>query len=225
MRPTHTTVATVNFIVAGSRPIASHAARTWSQPSRKYDTGANGMLNSAAKRAASRGVRLVPQPPITIGGPGCCTGFGSAGESTTEWCFPANEYLLADGRLPEAGDDLELLLEHREAVTGRGERDAVRGVLGVVPTGAEPELDAAAAHRVGLRDLDRERAREAERHRRDERAEPDAGGLASDRREGHPRVGRTRSGCALADALVVVGAEEGVEAEPLGRCATASSWS
>ena len=79
-----TTVATVNFIVSGSRPIASHAARTWSQPSRKYETGAKGMLNSSAKRAASRGVRLVPHPPMMIGGRGCCTGFGKADEPTTE---------------------------------------------------------------------------------------------------------------------------------------------
>ncbi len=34
--------------------------------------------------------------------------------------------------------------------------------------------------------------------------------------EGHPGVGRTRPGLALADALVVVGTEERVEAEPLG---------
>ena len=33
--PTHTTTATVKRIVAGSRPTVSHAARTWSQPSRK----------------------------------------------------------------------------------------------------------------------------------------------------------------------------------------------
>src|SRR5437879_350455 len=35
--------------------MASHAARTWSQPSRQYDTGANGILNTSAQRAAGRG--------------------------------------------------------------------------------------------------------------------------------------------------------------------------
>ena len=114
-------------------------------------------------------------------------------------------------------DDRELLLEHLEALAGGRERDPVRGVLGVVPTRAEPELDPPAAHRVGLRDLDRERTREAERHRRHERAEPDARRLAAERGERHPRVGRARAGSALADALVVVGPEERVEAELLGR--------
>ena len=33
-------------------------------------------------RAARRGVRVGPNPPMMIGGPGCCTGFGSAGESS-----------------------------------------------------------------------------------------------------------------------------------------------
>ena len=96
----------------------------------------------------------------------------------------------------------------------------------VVPAGAEAELDAPAAHRVGLRDLDRERAGQPERHRRDERAEPDARRLAAERGERHPRVGRARPGRTLADAEVVVGAEERVEAELLGATwATARSWS
>ena len=43
------------------------------------------MLNSSANCAARRGVRFVPQPPMMIGGRGRCTGFGSAGESSTEW--------------------------------------------------------------------------------------------------------------------------------------------
>src|SRR5262249_53329409 len=92
----------------------------------------------------------------------------------------------------------------------------VRRVLGVVPTGAESELDASVAHGVGLRNLDRERAREPERDRCDERAQTDARGLAPDRREGHPRVGRTRSRGAVADPLEMIGTEERVEAEPFG---------
>ena len=56
----------------------------------------------------------------------------------------------------------------------------------------------------------------AERHRRDERAEPDPRRLAAERGERHPRVGRPRARVALADAHVVVGAEERVEPELLG---------
>ena len=43
----------------------------------------NGMLNSSAYRAASSGVRLGPRPPTITGGPGRCTGLGSAGASTS----------------------------------------------------------------------------------------------------------------------------------------------
>ena len=56
----------------------------------------------------------------------------------------------------------------------------------------------------------------AERHRRDERAEPDARRLAAERGERHPRVGRARARVALADAHVVVGTEERVESQLLG---------
>ena len=89
-------------------------------------------------------------------------------------------------------DDRELLLEHLEAVAGRRERDAVRSVFAVVPARAESELDPAAAHRVGLRDLDRERAGKPERHGGHERAEPDPRRLAAERGERDPRVGRAR---------------------------------
>src|SRR5438874_13828970 len=107
--------------------------------------------------------------------------------------FPRERVLLADGGRPQTRYDLELLLEHRESIRGRGERDRVRGVLGVVPTRAEPELDAPAAHRVGLRDLDRERARKSEGDGRDECAEPDACRLAAERGERPPGGRGTRS--------------------------------
>ena len=57
--------------------------RTWRPGRRTPPTGANGRLNSLAKRAARRGVRLGPHPPMMIGGPPGCTGLGSAGEPTT----------------------------------------------------------------------------------------------------------------------------------------------
>jgi hypothetical protein len=46
-------------------------------------TVANPRLNSAAYRAASRGVRFGPPPPMITGGPGRWAGLGSAGEPVT----------------------------------------------------------------------------------------------------------------------------------------------
>ena len=60
--------------------------------------------------------------------------------------------LLARRRGPQAGDDLQLLLEPVEALAERRERDAVRGVLPLEPAAAQAELDPAAAHRVDLGD-------------------------------------------------------------------------
>ena len=53
------------------------------QPRRCPRREANGTLNSAAYRAASRGVRRCPRPPTMIGTPPGCTGLGSAGESVS----------------------------------------------------------------------------------------------------------------------------------------------
>ena len=53
----------------------------------------------------------------------------------------------------------ELLLQPVEALPQGGERDAVGGVLVVVPAGADAELDPAAAHLVDLGHGDGERAR------------------------------------------------------------------
>jgi hypothetical protein len=80
-RPQHTTWAAENTIEPGSRPSGSHAARTRSNCRPVSAAGQKGMLNSWAKVAASRGVRLGPPPPTMTGGPGACTGFGSAGLS------------------------------------------------------------------------------------------------------------------------------------------------
>jgi hypothetical protein len=115
---------------------------------------------------------------------------------------------------PQAGDDGELLLQAREL--GRRERDAVRRVLGLVPAGAEAELDPAARHGVDLRDLDGERAGQPEGGRRHQRAEPDAAGLAGQPGQRDPGVGGTRQALRVAHLQVVVGAEEGVEAQLLG---------
>src|SRR5262249_11725867 len=62
-------------------------------------------------------------------------------------------------RLPEAAHDAELLLEQLETLALLGERGADRRVLVRIPAGAEAELDAAAAHRVDVRDGDRQQTR------------------------------------------------------------------
>ncbi len=118
--------------------------------------------------------------------------------------------------LPQPGDHGELLLEAVEALAGGGERDAVGAVLVVVPPGPQPQLHPPAAHRVDLRDGDGQRPWQAEGGRRQQRAEPDPGGLPGEPTEGHPRVGRPGPAVARADAQEVVGAEERVEAGVLG---------
>ena len=87
---------------------------------------------------------------------------------------------LAGGCAPEPGHDGELLFEALEALAEGRERHAVGRVLGVVPAGTESELDAPAAHGVHLRHLDGEQSGQAERGRGDQRAQPDAVGLAGD---------------------------------------------
>ena len=78
-RPAHSTCATENVRVDGSRPASSHAARTVAtRPSTSAGAG-NDWLNSVAYRAASAGVRFGPLPPTMIGTRDC-TGLGSAGE-------------------------------------------------------------------------------------------------------------------------------------------------
>src|SRR5204862_7608338 len=111
--------------------------------------------------------------------------------------------------------DGELLFETREAFTDRWERDPVRGVLAVVPARAEAELDPSAAHLVDLRDRDRERSWVPERHGCHEGAEPDARRVAREGGEREPGVGRPGKPVA-GERHVVIGAEEGVEAELLG---------
>src|SRR6185437_689677 len=122
---------------------------------------------------------------------------------------------LADRRVPESGEDGELLLQALEALTEGREREGVGGVLGVVPARAEAELDPSAAHRVDLRHLDGEQAGRAESRRRHERAEPDALGLAGDTAQRDPGVGRARQAVPT-HGEEVVRAEERVEALLLG---------
>ena len=96
------------------------------------------------------------------------------------------------------------------------ERHAVGGVLGVVPSGAETELDAPAAHGVHLRHLDGEQPGQPEGRRGHEGAQPDPVGLPGDAGQREPGVGRAGQAVA-AHGEEVVGAEERVEAGGLGR--------
>src|SRR5581483_6570330 len=121
-----------------------------------------------------------------------------------------------DGRRPQPGDDGELLLEHLEARADGREGDAVGSVLLVVPPGPEAELHPATAHGVDLGDSDGQGPRQAERHRCDEGAEADPLGVAGQPRQGRPRIGRAGEPGPAAEIDVVVGAEEGVEAQPFG---------
>jgi hypothetical protein len=117
---------------------------------------------------------------------------------------------------PHASNDRELFLEHLESIARRRERNRVRRMLRVVPTRAESEFNPTAAHRVCLRDLDCERARKSKRRGCHQRAQSDTRRFATDRGERHPRVSGTWTWVTLADALIVVGAEERVEAELFG---------
>jgi hypothetical protein len=88
-------------------------------------------------------------------------------------------------------------------------------VLDLVPAGAQPELDPAAAHLVDRRDHLREVPEPSERHRRDERPQPDPLGVAGQAGEHRPGVGRGQP-ARPREALVVVRSEERLEARGLG---------
>ncbi len=161
-------------------------------------------------------MRFVPQPPIMIGGPPGCTGFGSAGESTTRWCLPANENVSPTGvfHIPLRISSCSSSISKRSPVGGNGIAYAACSPSyqpAPSPSSTRPPLIASAcatwiARGPGKRNVTGvtsvpSRMRVVSRR---------------ERRERHPGVGRTRPGIALADALVVVGTEERVEAEALG---------
>jgi hypothetical protein len=115
---------------------------------------------------------------------------------------------------PQPVHDLELLGKHRDARRGFGERKAVRAVLTLHPACSEPELDAAARDVVDRCSGVRDERREAERRRRDERAEPKARRARREAGEDRPRVVRDR--CVLVALRdVVVGAKERLDAAAL----------
>ena len=146
------------------------------------------MLNSWAKVAASRGVRLAPPPPTMIGVP--ASGPAWAGPD----CRPA-------GSAPGEREGLAEGCRHKPVITAScsssrsnrspsaRERDPVGPVLVGVPPGAESELHPPPLIcRPG--DGDGQRPRETEGGCGEQGPEPDAARFPGDGTQGDPRVGR-----------------------------------
>ena len=113
--------------------------------------------------------------------------------------------------------DGQLVLEEVVPRADPGKRQPVGLVLGLVPTGAETDLDSAAAHVIDLGRGDGERPDRAEGHRRHQGAEADRGGVACEAGERDPCVGRARQSARRAHLEVVVRAEERAEPALLRR--------
>ena len=110
-------------------------------------------------------------------------------------------------------EDLQLVLQQVRPLGDLRERQAELAVLRVVPAGPDADLDPAAAHLVDRGNDFGERSGVAKRDRRNERAEADGRGLASDAGENGPRVGGrlvSRPG----EAPVVIGPEKCLESKP-----------
>jgi orotate phosphoribosyltransferase len=123
---------------------------------------------------------------------------------------------LSGRRVPETGDDLELLAEAFKSHAEWWERDAVCQVFIFKPPGADPKLNSATRHLIDLGDGNCEWARKSKCRGRDESAETNRARFPSEARQGHPRVGRPRHAVAFAHFHVVVGPEEPVEPEIFG---------
>ena len=113
-----------------------------------------------------------------------------------------------------AGVTRQLAVELVQTAALRAEGDAVELVLGLVPAGPDAELDPAARDVVDRDDVLREHRCAAERHRRDQGAEPDP--LGARRACGEQRPGvETPGGLSPDDRAVVVRAEDGVQPRSL----------
>ncbi len=119
--------------------------------------------------------------------------------------------LLADGCLPQAGDDRELLLEPVEAFGDRRKRDTVGGVLALEPARAEPEFDTSVAHMVDARHRDCQRAGKAKRGGAHHRAESQPRRLDGEAGERRPSVGGAWKPEVGPHRRVMVGAKKAVE--------------
>ena len=150
-------------------------------------------------------------------GSGCCTGFGQPRRVGDAVHLAAVGERLADGVFHSPSMIASWSVEVVEARRRVGEVEAVGGVLGLVPAGADAELDPTAAHLVDLGDADGQQPGAAERDRGDERAEADASTCRGPVRPSvtHASVGPGRP-LDAAHLEVVVAAEEAAEAERLG---------
>ena len=200
---------TENVSVAGSRPGIGpgrarrrHAARRTRPASRRRCC----TRRRSAPRA--RAVRGRASPPMMIGGCGRCTGLGRA-SSGVQAVVRAGEGERPVG--PDAADDRELLLEQLHARPERRELEAVGLVLALVPAGAEAELDAPVRDVVDGSDVLGEHRRVAERRRRDEHAEAQAGRDRREPRHRRPGSSEPRSSWP-ADREVVIRAEQRADA-------------
>jgi len=108
-----------------------------------------------------------------------------------------------------------LFLQPGEPLGQARKREAVGGVFGLEPAGAQAELDPSAAHLVHLGDGDRQRPGQPERRRAHQRAKPDAAGLQCEASKRGPCVGRPRQPSDIAHLEIVVGPEECVELQLL----------
>ena len=114
----------------------------------------------------------------------------------------------------QPGHDLERVLEQREPLGQRRERDAELGVLLVEPGGAERQLEPAVRRVVDRDGLGGQHRRVAVGHTGDEQAEPDARRHAGERGErGHALERLARS--LAVHRLEVVEAPHAVEAQLL----------
>ena len=116
---------------------------------------------------------------------------------------------------PAAPNDLDLLLQHVHALALGREREAIRPVLGLEPSGAHPEVDAPARYVIGGHNELGEHGRVAKGCGRDERSQPDARGGGGQRADRAPRVER-RAIAAGGLGEVVIGAVQPGEAVALG---------
>ena len=98
------------------------------------------LLNSSANRAAARGVRRGPVPPMTISGPRSLHELREVRALVQLPEAPLEAERLTRRRRPQAGHDLQRLLEAVEALAHRRERDPERLVLALVPAGPDPRM-------------------------------------------------------------------------------------
>ena len=184
---------------SGGRPSRPQASAIRRCTARHSSGSPETTLYSCAKRAARSTVPRQPAPPTISGGLGCCTGLGGRGSGRAGSGCRRTRILLA----PLAGDDLELLLQHRHPLGHGRERKPVDLVLELVPAGAQPQLNAAAGDVVDGGGRVRHQRGMPERHRRHHRAQPDPRGARGQRRQRRPGVVRAAPVQAVAGQVVI----------------------